>query len=93
MTPEKYARINLVLRQEDKSKWDSIAGDILGISLSQLIRDSVNDYITRIEHYELIIKKDSFERAVDALEPEIDKMIRDKIEKYFQINLKKNSSK
>ena len=80
---EKYARINLVLTKEDKEKWDIIAGDLLGISLSQLIRDAVNDYIGRLEHYERIIKKDSFERVLEVLEPEIDKLIRDKIDKYF----------
>jgi len=80
---EKYARVNLILSQEDKDKWDKVAGDLLGISLSQLIRDSVNDYIGRIEHYERIIKKDSFERLLDVLEPEIDKMIRDKIDTYL----------
>ncbi len=80
---EKYARINLILTKEDKEKWDIIAGDLLGISLSQLIRDAVNDYISRIEHYERIIKKDSFERVLEVLEPEIDKLIRDKIDKYF----------
>lgn len=80
---EKYARINLILTKEDKEKWDIIAGDLLGISLSQLIRDAVNDYIGRLEHYERIIKKDSFERVLEVLEPEIDKLIRDKIDKYF----------
>jgi len=85
---EKYARINLILSEEDKEKWDKVAGEILGISLSQLIRDSVNDYISRISHYERIIKKDSFERVLDVLEPEIDKMIRDKIEKYIELKIK-----
>jgi len=80
---EKYARVNLVLSKEDKDKWDKIAGDLLGISLSQLIRDSVNDYISRIEYYERIVKKDSFERLLGVLEPEIDKMIRDKVDKYL----------
>ena len=80
---EKYARINLILDKEDKEKWDIIAGDFLGISLSQLIRDAVNDYISRLEHYERIIKKDSFERVLEVLEPEIDKLIRDKIDKHF----------
>ena len=81
---EKYARINLILTKEDKEKWDIIAGDLLGISLSQLIRDAVNDYIGRLQHYERIIKKDSFERVLEVLEPEIDKMIRDKIDKHFE---------
>ncbi|NVM18639.1 MAG: hypothetical protein HWN80_13060 [Candidatus Lokiarchaeota archaeon] len=80
---EKYARINLILSREDKEKWDIIAGDLLGISLSQLIRDAVNDYIGRLEHYERIIKKDSFERVLEVLEPEIDKLIRDKIDRHF----------
>ena len=80
---EKYARINLVLTKEVKDKWDIVAADILGISLSQLIRDAVNDYLGRLEHYERIIKKDSFERVLEVLEPEIDKLIRDKIDKYF----------
>ena len=80
---EKFARINLVLSKEDKNKWDLMAGDILGITLSQLIRDAVNDYIGRIEHYERIIKRDSFERVIEVLEPEIDKLIRDKIDKHF----------
>jgi len=80
---EKYARINLVLTKEVKDKWDIVAADILGISLSQLIRDAVNDYIGRLEHYERIIKKDSFERVLEVLEPEIDKLIRDKIDKHF----------
>ena len=84
MTTENTARINLVLSKEDKDKWDSVAGGILGVTLSQLIRDAVNQYIAGIEHYERIIKKDSFERALDVLEPEIDKMIRDKIDKYLQ---------
>jgi len=57
---ENYARINLILSKEDKEKWDKIAGDLLDVSLSKLIRDAVNDYIGRIEHYERIIKKDSF---------------------------------
>ncbi|MHA2288439.1 MAG: hypothetical protein ACXABG_06600 [Promethearchaeota archaeon] len=80
---EKYARVNLILTREDKEKWDIIAGDLLGISLSQLIRDAVNDYIGRLEHYERIIKKDSFERVLEVLEPEIDKLIRDKIDMHF----------
>jgi len=80
---EKYARINLILSQEDKDKWDKIAGDLLGISLSQLIRDSVNDYIGRIEHYERVVKKDSFDRVLDVLEPEIERLVREKIDKYM----------
>ena len=80
---EKFARINLILSKEDKNRWDVFAGDILGISLSQLIRDAVNDYIGRLEHYERIIKRDSFERVLEVLEPEIDKLIRDKIDKYL----------
>lgn len=86
---EKYARINLILPKEDKEKWDKVAGELLGISLSQLIRDSVNDYIGRISHYERIVKKDSFERVLDVLEPEIDKMIRDKIDQYIDLKRKK----
>ncbi|MFX1269526.1 MAG: hypothetical protein ACFFAK_16315 [Promethearchaeota archaeon] len=85
---ENYARINLILSKEDKDKWDKVAGDLLGISLSQLIRDSVNDYISRIENYERIVKKDSFERVLDVLEPEIDKLIREKIDDYLNIKLK-----
>ena len=85
---EKYARINLILSQEDKDKWDNVASGILGISLSQLIRDSVNDYIGRISHYERIVKRDSFERVLDVLEPEIDKLIRDKIDKYIELKIK-----
>ena len=84
---ENYARINLVLSKEDKQKWDTIAGDFLGISLSKLIRDAVNDYIGRIEHYERVIKKDSFERALESLEPYIDKLIRDKIDKHIKLRL------
>ena len=80
---EKFSRINLVLKKEDKEKWDIIAGDLLGISLSQLIRDAVNDYIGRLEHYERIIKRDSFERVLEVLEPEIDRLIRDKIDKHL----------
>lgn len=82
---ENLARINLVLSKEDKNKWDVIAGDILGITLSQLIRDAVNDYIARLEHYERIIKRDNFERVLEVLEPEIDKLIRDKIDKYLML--------
>ena len=81
---EKFARINLVLSKEDKNRWDLVAGDLLGITLSQLIRDAVNDYIGRLEHYERIIKRDSFERVLEVLEPEIDKLIRDKIDKYLK---------
>ena len=80
---EKFSRINLIIKKEVKEKWDIFAGDLLGISLSQLIRDAVNDYIGRLEHYERIIKKDSFERVLEVLEPEIDKLIRDKIDKHF----------
>ena len=86
---EKYARINLILPQEDKDKWEEVAGGLLGISLSQLIRDSVNDYISRIYHYERIMKKDSFERVLDVLEPEIDRMVRNKIDKYLDLKKKK----
>lgn len=86
---ENYARVNLILSKEDKDKWDKVAGDLLGISLSQLIRDSVNDYISRIENYERIVKKDSFERVLDVLEPEIDKIIREKIDDYLNTKLKR----
>ncbi|MFX0177464.1 MAG: hypothetical protein ACFE85_14715 [Candidatus Hodarchaeota archaeon] len=86
---ENYARINLVLSKEDKEKWDAVASELLGISLSQLIRDSVNDYISRIEHYERIIRKDSLERALDVLEPQIDRLVRDKIDKYLSIDYEK----
>lgn len=78
------ARINLILSKEDKDKWELIANDLLDVSLSQLIRDAVNDYISRIQHYERIIKRDSFERALEALEPQIDKMVRDKVDIYLR---------
>jgi len=80
---EKIARINLILSKEDKDKWDVVADKILGITLSQLIRDAVNDYIARLEHYERVTKRDNFERVLKVLEPEIDKLIRDKIDKYW----------
>src|SRR5271157_470575 len=82
--PEKTARINLVIPETLKTKWERFSSEVVHASMSQMIRDAVREYMKKMkqsqEHQETVPE----DQESQALEKKIERIVAKKLEEMLK---------
>lgn len=91
--PEKTARINLVIPEALKNKWERFSSEVVHASMSQMIRDAVREYMKKMKQTEQQQINISEQQQENISENQEDQDLEKKIERIVAKKLEEISKK